>query len=147
MAKSIIQKYTGKYERECFLCREEANLMGYYGELRHTGLHKHHFIFGKWGAFRKLAEKYGLWGYVCNERHHEHGPESPHENKAVRRYLCQVAQRAFVEKHGQKLWDEEFGENYLEEKEYADRKNEGQDCREPDLSGFWFVEVSDDNCI
>ena len=38
MAKSIIQKRTDPLSRECFLCREEADRMGYYGELRHTGL-------------------------------------------------------------------------------------------------------------
>ena len=39
MAKSIIQDTR---IRECYLCREEAEKRGYYGELKHTGLHKHH---------------------------------------------------------------------------------------------------------
>ena len=68
MAKSIIQAHTDKLSRECILCREEAEKMGYYGELPHTGLHKHHIMFGV--ANRKKSEHYGLWAYVCNERHH-----------------------------------------------------------------------------
>lgn len=44
MAKSIIQARTGPADRECFLCREEAERNGYYGELCHTGLHKHHGV-------------------------------------------------------------------------------------------------------
>ncbi|MCD8286187.1 MAG: hypothetical protein LUD50_03045, partial [Clostridia bacterium] len=95
MAKSIIQLRTDAASRECFLCREEADREGYYGELRHTGLHKHHFIYGRYGDFRKKAEHYGLWAYVCEARHHEHGPESPHENPAVDLHLKQVAQEAF----------------------------------------------------
>ncbi|MBO5484843.1 MAG: hypothetical protein J5979_06510 [Lachnospiraceae bacterium] len=115
MAKSIIQKRTDLLSRECFLCREEADKIGYFGELKHTGLHKHHFVFGRFGAFRKKAEKYGLWGYVCEERHHEHGPESPHDNQEVRKYLTQVAQRAFEAKYGHELWMQEFEKNYLDE--------------------------------
>ena len=76
MAKSIIQEHTDKLSRECLLCREEAERIGYYGELRHTGLHKHHIMLGTAG--RPKAEHYGLWTYLCNERHHEYGPESPH---------------------------------------------------------------------
>jgi hypothetical protein len=114
MAKSIIQKRTDPVSRECFLCREEAERIGYYGELKHTGLHKHHFVYGRFGAFRKKAEHYGLWGYVCAERHHEHGPESPHDNAEVALHLKQVAQRAFEEKYGRELWEQEFGKNYLD---------------------------------
>ena len=117
MAKSIIQKRTDPLNRECFLCREEADKQGYFGELRHTNLHKHHFVFGRLGAFRKKAEKFGLWGYVCEERHHEHGPDSPHENREVRMHLSQVAQEAFEAKYGHEMWMQEFGKNYLEMEE------------------------------
>lgn len=85
MAKSIIQDTR---IRECYLCREEAEKRGYYGELKHTGLHKHHFIYGRFGAFRKKAEHYGLWGYMCAERHHEHGPEAPHNNAVATHLSC-----------------------------------------------------------
>ena len=110
MAKSFIQKRTDQMSRECFICREIAEQNGYYGELRHTGLHKHHFMHG---PHRKKAEHYGLWAYVCQERHHEHGPEAPHENKEVDRHLQQVAQRAFELKYSHELWMQEFGKNYL----------------------------------
>lgn len=115
MAKSIIQKHTNAESRECFLCREEADQIGYYGELRHTGLHKHHFVYGRLGAYRKKAEQYGLWGYVCEERHHEYGPESPHQNAEVSLYLKQVAQEAFEKIYGHEKWMQEFGRNYLED--------------------------------
>ena len=61
--KSIIQ--TGRI-KECYLCREEADRLGYYGELPHTGLHRHHFMHGT--ANRRKAEQYGLWAYVCVQR-------------------------------------------------------------------------------
>ncbi len=114
MAKSIIQERTDAQSRECYLCRQEADKTGYFGELRHTGLHKHHFIYGRLGAFRKKAEHYGLWGYMCQERHHEHGPESPHENAEVSLLLKKVAQKAFEEKYSHELWMQEFGINYLD---------------------------------
>jgi hypothetical protein len=115
MAKSIIQAHTDQYSRECFLCREEADRMGYYGELQHTGLHKHHFIYGGFGALRKKAEHYGLWGYVCIERHHEYGPEAPHANAEVDKHLKQVAQAAFEQKYSRELFMQEFGKNYMED--------------------------------
>lgn len=87
MAKSIIQARTGPADRECFLCREEAERNGYYG----------------------------LWGYVCEARHHEHGPEAPHCNSKVDEHLKRIAQQAFEEKYGHDLWMQEFGRNYLEE--------------------------------
>jgi hypothetical protein len=112
MAKSIIQQRTDELNRECLLCREEADEEGYwYLELNHTGLHKHHIMFGT--ANRKKAEHYGLWCYVCQERHHEHGPESPHGNRRVDLHLKQIAQMKFEEKYSHELWMSEFGKNYL----------------------------------
>ena len=121
MAKSIIQARTGPADRECFLCREEAERNGYYGELCHTGLHKHHFIYGRFGAFRKKAEHYGLWAYVCAERHHEYGPEAPHVNQAVDDHLKIVAQQAFEQRYSHELWMQEFGRDYLKEAEQYDK--------------------------
>lgn len=141
MAKSIIQKRTDSVSRECFLCREEAERIGYFGELANTGLHKHHFVFGRFGAFRKKAEKFGLWGYVCNARHHEYGPEAPHNNEEVRDHLSQVAQRAFEKKYGHGRWMEEFGVNYLKEEE--DEKTNDKDGGE--LIGFRFICDQDTN--
>ena len=110
MAKSIIQT---DGEKECFLCRLEAQKAGYGGSLSQTGLHKHHFIYGRFGAFRKKAEKFGLWAYVCAQRHHEHGPEAPHCNRQVDLFLKRVAQEAFEKKYGHEKWMQEFGKNYL----------------------------------
>lgn len=111
MAKSIIQAKTGKLDRECFLCRLEADKKGYCGELPHTGLHKHHFMHGT--SDRKKAEHWGLWAYVCNERHHEYGPEAPHVNHEVDLFLKQVAQGRFEKLYSHELWMEVFGKNYL----------------------------------
>ena len=119
MAKSIIQARTAPGERECYVCRQIADAYGYYGELKHTGLHKHHFIYGRMGVFRKKAEHYGLWAYVCQERHHEHGPEAPHENHEVDLWMKRIAQETFEKKYGHELWMQEFGKNYLEEPEEA----------------------------
>lgn len=114
MAKSIIQARTGKADRECFLCRLEAGRKGYSGELPHTGLHKHHFLHG---PNRKKAEHYGLWAYVCAERHHEYGPEAPHANKEVDLFLMQIAQARFEQIYDRELFMKEFGKNYLSEVE------------------------------
>jgi hypothetical protein len=111
MAESIIQSRTGKLDRECYLCREEADEAAYYGELPHTGLDKHHIIFGT--ANRRKSEKYGLWCYVCRERHHVYGPESPHGNHEVDVHLKQIAQAEFEKRHPHELWMSEFRKNYL----------------------------------
>ena len=132
MAKSIIQDTR---IRECFLCREEAEKRGYYGELKHTGLHKHHFIYGRFGAFRKKAEHYGLWGYMCAERHHENGPED--------RRLKQIAQRAFEAKYGHEKWMQEFEKNYLEEEENAAGEAHG----EHEAGGFFGSDIPDNTGI
>ena len=140
MAKSIIQKRTNPANRECFLCREEAERIGYYGELPHTGLHRHHFIFGAYGALRRAAEHYGLWGYVCTARHHEYGPEAPHVNNEVATHLKQVAQRAFEERYGHEKWMQEFGKNYLEEDEDNANTGNQSDSGEHEPSGFFRID-------
>lgn len=145
MGKSIIQKYTDPLSRECFLCREEAERIGCYGELPHTGLHRHHFMFGGFGALRKKAEHFGLWGYVCAKEHHEYGPNAPHVNAEVSKYLKQVAQRSFENQYGHEKWMQEFGRNYLEEdKKDADTKNQS-DSPEHEPSGFFRMETSIDH--
>lgn len=54
---------------------------------------------------------------MCEERHHEHGPEAPHTNKEVDEHLKRVAQQVFEEKYGHDLWMQEFGVNYLDGRE------------------------------
>ncbi len=108
MAKSIMQN-----RKECYLCRKEAERIGYYGDLTEHGLHKHHCIFGK--GNRPLAEHYGLWVYVCEAKHHEHGPESPHENRRIRYELAADAQREFEKTHKRKEFTDIFMQNYTDE--------------------------------
>lgn len=106
MSKSIIQT-----EKECYLCRMAAEDAGYFGELPHTGLHRHHVIFGR--GNRKKSERYGLWVWLC-VAHHEYGSEAVHTNRAVRLFLSGIAQQAFMEKHPDIDFREEFGINYLD---------------------------------
>lgn len=110
MSKSILQKRTGKYERECFLCRLEADKEGYYGELTHSGLQKHHVFGGH--RFRKIAEHYGLWCYLCDS-HHEHGEKAVHINAEISFDLKQRAQKVFEEIYSHDEWMEIIGKNYL----------------------------------
>ena len=119
MSKSIIQT-----EKECYLCRMAAEDAGYFGELPHTGLHRHHVIFGR--GNRKKSEHYGLWVWLC-VAHHEYGPEAVHTNARIRRRLSQVAQREFVEKYPNLDFLQEFGISYLDtQKEPETRINPGR---------------------
>lgn len=109
MSKSILQA-----EKECYLCRLAADQAGYYGDLPHTGLHRHHAIFGR--GNRKKSEHYGLWVWLCIA-HHEYGPEAVHTNAQIRRQLSQIAQRAFMRVYPNLDFREEFGINYLDQDE------------------------------
>lgn len=106
MSKSILQA-----EIECYLCRLAADQAGYYGELPHTGLHRHHVIFGR--GNRKKSEHYGLWVWLC-VAHHEYGPEAVHTNAQIRRQLSQVAQREFTRVYPNLDFREEFGISYID---------------------------------
>ena len=101
MAKSIIQAKTDKLNRECFLCRLDTS-----AELPHEGLHKHHMIHGT--ANRRLAEKWGLWCYLCSEHH-----QMLHDHNEKDIFLMQVAQGRFERLYGPDKWMEIFGKNYL----------------------------------
>lgn len=109
MSKSILQA-----EKECYLCRLAADQAGYYGELPHTGLHRHHVIFGR--GNRKKSEHYGLWVWLC-VAHHEYGPEAVHTNARIRRKLSQVAQMEFMRVYPNLDFREEFGISYLDPNE------------------------------
>lgn len=101
MAKSIIQAHTDKLNRECFLCRLKTS-----ANLPHEGLHKHHMIHGT--ANRRLAEKWGLWCYLCHEHH-----EQLHDHNEDDLFLMQVAQGRFEKLYDHDKWMEIFGKNYL----------------------------------
>lgn len=95
--KSIIK---GGNDRECWFCG------------RVDSLEKHHCLHGT--ANRKLADKYGLWVYLCSDCHR--GTDGVHGKRGKERDLTlkKVAQRAFEEKHTRERFRELFGRSYLE---------------------------------
>lgn len=95
--KSILQN-----KKECYLCRKKADLVGWDEELSEKGLHRHHIVFGT--ADRNISEQYGVWCWVCADKHHEHGPESPHQNREVAELLIKDAQEKFERIHGHDKW-------------------------------------------
>lgn len=109
--KSIMQTV-----KECYLCRKDAEALGYHGELPSEGLDKHHVIYGT--ANRRLSDQTGLWVYLCKRHHNEdHGPFAVHFNRAIREDLCRDAQRAYLRDHTFEEWMETFGKNYLDDDE------------------------------
>ena len=101
MSMSIIQT---KATKECFLCRIEKDVANT------KNLHRHHFMHGT--ANKRLAEHWGLWGYLCLE-HHTVGPEAVHNNNEKDLFLMQVAQGRFEKLYGHDKWMDIFGKNYL----------------------------------
>lgn len=101
MSMSIIQT---KAAKECFLCRLEKN------EENTKNLEKHHFMHGT--ANRRLAEQWGLWGYLCKQ-HHTDGPEAVHNNHVTDLFLMQIAQGRFEKLYSHEKWMEVFGKNYI----------------------------------
>lgn len=95
MSKSIMQD-----DKRCFITGRDYNL------------HKHH-IFG--AANRKISEKYGLWVWLNSEIHNGNNPGAVHNNpgNGYDLMLKQLAQRRFIELHGQDLYQKEIGRNYL----------------------------------
>lgn len=74
---------------------------------------EHHAVYG-W-ANRRLSEKYGLKVYLCREKHHEYGPMSVHQNRAVRKIICADAQRTFEECYPWLNFRSIFGKNWIDE--------------------------------
>ena len=98
-APSILQERMGM----CYIC-------GYSGKK----LDRHEVFFGAW---RGKSKRLGLWVELCWDRHHNHGKNAVHNNRAVDLQLKRRAQQRAMEKYG---WDiqrftAEFGRNYLEE--------------------------------
>lgn len=84
-------------EKKCALCETELRL------------EKHHVMHGT--ANRRLAEKYGLWIWLCPEHHR--GQMSPHHNANIDQAFKMAAQKAFEEYYSHEEWMEAFGRNYL----------------------------------
>lgn len=112
MSKSIMQT-----KKECYLCRKQADQIGYRGELSPYGLDEHHVVFGT--GNRKLSEKHGLKVWLCHDVHHEFGPQSAHMNAEVKAELIRDAQRKFESLHGHSEWMKIFGRNWLEVEEWT----------------------------
>lgn len=112
MARSILQNCEeGRY---CFFCKKNGQ-----GE----PLDKHH-VFG--AAFRKKAEAFGLWVYLCHDSCHENGRMAVHRNARVDRALKAWAQRRAMKHFGWDLVDFRgyFGKNYIEESDALRKEKE-----------------------
>ena len=92
-SKSIMQKG----DERCFLCG------------RVIGLERHHVMTG---SNRSLAEKYGLWVWLCGETCHR-GPEGVHQNRKLADSMKRLAQIAFEAKYSHDEWMKTFRKNYL----------------------------------
>ena len=88
----------------CYLCEK------LYGKYRMTGLERHHAMHGTGG--RPLAEKYGLYIWLCAE-HHRTGSEAVHQNRDNDLMIQQDAQRAFEREYPDLSFLEVFGINRL----------------------------------
>ena len=91
--KSIIQQG----DPRCFLCG------------RRTGLERHHVMAGC--ANRKIAEKYGLWVWLCQGCHT--GPDGAQYDREKNRSLKRLGQIAFEARHSHEEWMAAFGKSYL----------------------------------
>lgn len=119
--KSIMQSV-----KECYLCRKDADALGYCGELSSEGLDKHHVIYGI--ANRRLSDQTGLWVYLCKRHHNEdHGPFAVHFNKKLREELCKDAERVYLRDHTFEEWMTTFAKNYLDESEINRIKTKAED--------------------
>lgn len=156
MAKSILQSV-----KECYLCRRDAELLGYGGDLTSKGLHEHHIMYGTAG--RQQSEKYGLKVWLCVKHHNEdRGLYAVHFNKEVNLRLRMDAERAFLQAHTFDEWMRVFGQNYLDEAEIKNAEktkcesafktatidkmgtvkpqNEKNGIKTECPEGFWFIE-------
>lgn len=92
MSKSIIQT-----KKECYYTQSISNL------------HKHH-VFG--GAFRDLAEKYGLWIWLRAD-YHVGTTYAVHNNPKELKKLRILGQIAFEKLYGHEKFMKIFKKNYL----------------------------------
>ena len=103
--KSIIQN-----TKECYICRIEATIRGYTGELSDQGLHDHHIFYGT--ANKPISERLGLKVFLCLGHHGDH-KRGVHHNRKLNLMLREMAQRKFEENHTHEEFINEFGENWL----------------------------------
>jgi len=94
MSKSIMQPSEPK---QCYLCG------------RQYGLERHHCMAGI--ANRRLAERYGIWIYLCDFCHRSKG--GAQYEKELNLKLKREAQQAFEKKYSHEEWMNTFRKNYL----------------------------------
>lgn len=89
----------------CFLCGRNGAT---------DPLDRHHLFSG---AYRKKADRLGLWVYLCHNRCHIFGPLAAHQNRDTMQKLHEYGQRKAMEEQGWTTEDfiREFGRNYLED--------------------------------
>lgn len=92
--RSILQD-----EKECYICRTTLNL-------------ERHHVFGGW-ANRKIADKDGLWLWLCREHHT--GARGVHQNRALDLKLKRIAQKKWMDVNGKGIEDfiARYGKSYL----------------------------------
>jgi len=100
MAKSIIQS-----KKECYVCRIIHKISV------KNDLDCHHCILGK--GNRKIADKLGLFVYLCKPHHHY----VHHDGWKLLQALKRVAQRAFEKTHTRAEFMAIIGRNYLDDEE------------------------------
>lgn len=94
--KSIIQA-----EKDCYFCHTTENL------------NQHHIIHGT--ANRKIADREGLWCYLC-QTHHT-GALGVHTHRDLDLILIKEAQRRYEEAHSRAEWMSLFSKNWLWDEE------------------------------
>lgn len=93
------------HDNRCYLCMLLDN------DYHAKPTQEHHVIFGS--GRRNLSDEYGLRVRLCVEKHHEHGPESVHNNQKNAELLKRKAQECFEEEHPELDWMEVIRKNYL----------------------------------
>ncbi len=101
--KSILHDQSHK---QCLLC------MVLEDDFSEKPIHDHHIVFGT--ANRKVSEKLGLKCNLCEERHHEYGPEAVHLNRYNDLLLKYMAQTIFEYKHTRRDWMAAVGKSFLD---------------------------------
>lgn len=90
--KSILQD-----KKECFICHNPL------------GCEQHHVIHGT--ANRKIADREGLWVWLCHDHHT--GIYGVHSHRDMDLGLIQMAQTKYEETHTRDEWRSLFGKSWL----------------------------------
>lgn len=105
MKQSILQR-----KKECYFCRALWEAGKELPTEYTSPLHRHHIMHGT--ANRRIADRYGLWVWLC-PYHHTMAPEAVHRSRFTDLRLIRIGQQAFEQKHSHMEWMELFRKNYL----------------------------------